>query len=102
MSQLRGFEDKELERLRPNLPSMSEPPAVFFGKLEQTINATKRARSLWIDNLEKGGFQTEGFRLGGEGIQEYKLKNPDTGEVLLFDLTPADLEDAQAQGWELQ
>jgi len=48
--------DKELKMLRPNLPSITESPAVFFGKLDKTIEGTKRAYNSYIDTYSAAGY----------------------------------------------
>ncbi len=48
--------DKELQMLRPNLPSLSERPEVFFGKINQTIAGTSRAKDVLLDTLDKAGY----------------------------------------------
>ena len=78
--------DKEIARLRPLLPQLSEKPEIFFGKLEETVNATKRARGIYLDALENAyidvsRFEASGITDGGEG--EAKLSNEEAYQKYL-------------------
>ncbi len=53
--------DKELNMLRPNLPSLTDSPYVFFSKLNATIEGTKRAQNALLQTFKKAGYDVSDF-----------------------------------------
>lgn len=53
--------DKELQLLRPNLPSITESPAVFFAKVDKTMEGTRRAKNALLNTYAKAGYDVEAF-----------------------------------------
>lgn len=58
--------DKELKVLRPLLPQLTERPEIFFGKIDETVKGTKRAKRIYLETLEAGAYYVEPFREGEE------------------------------------
>ena len=107
--------DKELERLRPNLPAITESPAVFFSKIDATIAGTKRAQKALLDTLDKAGYDVSGYSLGettqGTSTSLDALKAQTAGQNAIYLRSPSgeykafpnmsveDLNQAIQQGW---
>jgi len=70
--------DRELQMLRPLLPSLTDSPAVFFGKIEQTIAGTQRAMNALLDAYSLAGYDVDAYYdKGGQGGQEYTQEDLD-------------------------
>jgi hypothetical protein len=101
--------DKELQLLRPNLPSITESPAIFFSKIDSTMNGTRRAQKALLDTYGKAGYDVQDFysqetpadnNQSQSGKNIFRLKDPKTGKIAEFEnLSVADLQDAIKKGY---
>jgi len=58
--------DKELARLQPNLPRLTDTPALFFQKLENTVEDTARAKDIFLGSLGAANYNIGNFTSIGD------------------------------------
>ena len=87
--------DKELRMLRPNLPSITESPAIFFGKLEATIEGTKREKDAYIRTYGGYGYDVDYFNIDKE---EDTTSDSDTSSPDTYTLPDGTVLNLQADG----
>jgi hypothetical protein len=53
--------DKELARLEPNLPKVTDRPDIFIEKAQQLINEYDRLKNLYLEDLKRGGYDISAY-----------------------------------------